>query len=130
MPKRGTAIPICRPPRIFIVLFKPSCQCLKKPIQIRLREAHPIIFNTCPSLILAWYPSVIESALTLGMAIVLSEMTEINYTIIFYAATLIILVGSFALLGKAEGVKIILLSIIFPAILVMFEVLHLAIYRK
>jgi uncharacterized membrane-anchored protein YitT (DUF2179 family) len=62
---------------------------------------------------------------TPGMAIVISELTGINYTIIFYAATLIVLVGSFALLGKAEGVKILLLSIIFPAILVIFEVLHL-----
>lgn len=56
------------------------------------------------------------------MAVVLFGLTGINYTIIFYAATLIILVGTFALPGKAEGVKIILLSIIFPAILVIFEI--------
>jgi hypothetical protein len=42
MPQRGTAIRICRPPRIFILLFKPSCPCLKKPNQIRWRVALPL----------------------------------------------------------------------------------------
>lgn len=61
---------------------------------------------------------------TPGMAIVIAGLTGINYAIIFYAATLIILVVTFAFLGKAEGFKIILLSIIFPAVLVLFEILH------
>lgn len=61
---------------------------------------------------------------TPGIAIVISGLTGINYTIIFYAATLIILVGTFALLGTTEGFKIILLSIVFPAVLVLFEFLH------
>lgn len=61
---------------------------------------------------------------TPGLAIVIAGLTGINYTLIFYAATLIILVGTFVLLGKVEGFKIILLSILFPAILVIFEILH------
>jgi uncharacterized membrane-anchored protein YitT (DUF2179 family) len=61
---------------------------------------------------------------TPGIAILISGLTGINYTIIFYAATLIILVGTFALLGSVEGFKIILLSIVFPAVLVFFEFLH------
>lgn len=61
---------------------------------------------------------------TPGIAIVIAGLTGINYTIFFYAATLIILVGTFALLGTTEGFKIILLSIVFPAVLVVFEILH------
>jgi uncharacterized membrane-anchored protein YitT (DUF2179 family) len=61
---------------------------------------------------------------TPGLAIVIAELTGINYAYIFYAETLIILALSFALLGKAESIKIILLSIVFPAVLVIFEFLQ------
>lgn len=59
------------------------------------------------------------------MAIVLAELTGVNYTIVFYALTLIILISAFLFLGKAEGTKIILLSVAFPAVLILFEVLQL-----
>jgi uncharacterized membrane-anchored protein YitT (DUF2179 family) len=61
---------------------------------------------------------------TAGFAIVIAGLTGINYAIIFYITTLIILVLTFVLLGKAEGFKIIMLSITFPAVLVIFEFLH------
>jgi len=67
MPQRGMARSICRPPRISILLFKPSCQCLKKPNQIRLRVAHPFIFNDNPSVILALNPSVIKTPLNMNI---------------------------------------------------------------
>jgi uncharacterized membrane-anchored protein YitT (DUF2179 family) len=62
---------------------------------------------------------------TAGLAIILAELTGINYTIIFYAQALIILIGAFVLLGKAEGAKIMLLSVTFPAIVILFELLQL-----
>lgn len=59
-----------------------------------------------------------------GIAVVIAELTGINFTFVFFIVSLIILVVTFALLGKAEGFKIILLSIIFPAVLAFFENLH------
>jgi hypothetical protein len=44
-----------------LALFKPSCSCLKKPNQIRLRVAHPFQIN--PSLFVTAFPSVSESTL-------------------------------------------------------------------
>jgi uncharacterized membrane-anchored protein YitT (DUF2179 family) len=58
---------------------------------------------------------------TPGLAIVLAELTGFNYTIIFYVLSLIILIGAFVLLGKVEGTKIVLLSITFPAVVILFE---------
>lgn len=60
-----------------------------------------------------------------GLSIVLSELTGINYTVIFYALALIILISAFVLLGKAEGAKIMLLSVAFPSVLILFEWLQL-----
>ncbi|MFV0438763.1 MAG: YitT family protein [Desulfopila sp.] len=60
-----------------------------------------------------------------GFSIVVSELSGIDYTIIYYLATLTILVGAFVFLGAGEGVKILLLSIVFPAVLMFFEFLHL-----
>jgi uncharacterized membrane-anchored protein YitT (DUF2179 family) len=88
------------------------------------------IFLSCGCFILAFgitailRPNGLITGGTPGIAIVVAELTGINYTIIFYAATLIILVVTFALLGTREGFKIILLSIVFPAVLVLFEFLH------
>lgn len=88
------------------------------------------IFLSCGCIILAFgitailRPNGLITGGTPGIAIVVAELTGINYTIIFYAATLIILVVTFAFLGTREGLKIILLSIVFPAVLVLFEFLH------
>ncbi len=48
-------------PSLFLALFKPSCSCLKKPNQIRLRVAHPYRIN--PSLFVTAFPSVSASTL-------------------------------------------------------------------
>ncbi len=63
MPQKGTVICFCRPPRILIALFKPSCPYFEKHNQIRSRVARPFIFTADPSSVLALNPSVIESAL-------------------------------------------------------------------
>lgn len=62
---------------------------------------------------------------TPGLAIILAELAGVNYTIIFYALTLIILISAFVFLGNTEGAKIVFLSVAFPAVLILFEVLQL-----
>jgi hypothetical protein len=51
----------------------------------------------------------------------LARLTEINYVIIFYSAILIILVATFMFMEISEGLKIILLSIIIPALLIFLK---------
>lgn len=70
-------------------------------------------------------PNGLISGGATGASIVLAQLTGIDYTLIFYALSLIILVSAIAFLGKAEGFKIIFLTVTFPLILIAFDALHL-----
>lgn len=60
-----------------------------------------------------------------GFAIIIDKLTGINYTYIYYLISIVVLVTTWLLMGKREAMKILLLSILFPTILVMFEPLDI-----
>jgi len=59
-----------------------------------------------------------------GLSIILDSLTGISYTYFYYAGSLIILVTTYILTGKYEASKILLLSVLFPAILMLFDNLN------
>lgn len=59
-----------------------------------------------------------------GISIILDKLLGIKYTYIYYALSLIVLISACITLGKREGYKIIILSIVFPVILIVFEKLN------
>jgi len=61
-----------------------------------------------------------------GLSIMLDSVTGINYTYIYYALTLLILLATYLLMGKHEASKIVLLSFLFPAVLMFFNKLNLS----
>ena len=56
-----------------------------------------------------------------GLSFILGNITGISYTIFYYIFSLIILLVTYILLGKYEAKKIIILSILFPSILMVFN---------
>ncbi|MBS3995360.1 MAG: YitT family protein [Alkaliphilus sp.] len=56
-----------------------------------------------------------------GFSFIIDKMFGINYTYIYYLVSTIILTITWIVFGKREGMKILLLSILFPSILVLFE---------
>ncbi len=63
---------------------------------------------------------LITSGIT-GLAIVLEKYLHINYSYIYYFATLIILLITFVLMGKKEIMKIIFLSVLYPTVLLVMQ---------
>lgn len=63
---------------------------------------------------------LITSGIT-GLAIVLEKYLHVNYTYIYYAATLVILLITYSLLGKKEIMKIIFLSVLYPTVLLAMQ---------
>ena len=56
-----------------------------------------------------------------GISIILDSVTGISYTYFYYGLSLLVLLATYILLGKYEARKIVLLSILFPSILVVFS---------
>lgn len=56
-----------------------------------------------------------------GLSVILDKVLNIKYTYIYYVFSIIILISSRIFLGKREALKIILLSLLFPSILMLFE---------
>lgn len=56
-----------------------------------------------------------------GLSIVLEKATGIPYTWMYYGFSMLILLATYLLLGKKEARKILLLSILFPVILILFD---------
>lgn len=63
---------------------------------------------------------LITSGIT-GLAIVLEKYLHINYSYIYYFATLIILLITFVLMGRKEIMKIIFLSVLYPTVLLAMQ---------
>lgn len=60
-----------------------------------------------------------------GISILLDGLIGINYTYIYYLLSIAVLIGAWLLMGKREAAKIILLSVIFPVILIFFEAISI-----
>jgi len=60
-----------------------------------------------------------------GFALITEKLSGINYTYIYYILTMIVLISAWLIMGKREGMKIVVLSILFPVILIIFEKIDL-----
>jgi uncharacterized membrane-anchored protein YitT (DUF2179 family) len=60
-----------------------------------------------------------------GLSLILDDLININYTYIYYVFSLLVLAATYIFLGKHEARKILLLSIVFPSVLVVFNWLDL-----
>lgn len=56
-----------------------------------------------------------------GFSIVLEKAIGIPYTWMYYGLSMVVLLATYLLLGKKEARKILLLSILFPVILILFD---------
>jgi uncharacterized membrane-anchored protein YitT (DUF2179 family) len=56
-----------------------------------------------------------------GISIILESFIHIKYTHIYYALSILVLMSSWAAMGKKEALKILTLSIVFPLVLIVLE---------
>ncbi len=63
---------------------------------------------------------LITSGIT-GIAIILEKYININYSIIYYFFTILVLIVAFILLGKKEIFKIAFISILYPTVLIAMQ---------
>lgn len=66
-------------------------------------------------------PNALITGGVTGISLIVGKVTGINYTIFYYIFSLLILLATHILLGKYEARKILMLSIVFPAILMLFN---------
>lgn len=56
-----------------------------------------------------------------GLSIMLGNLTNINYTFIYYGASVLVLIITYLTIGKYEAGKIVILSILLPTVLLVFN---------
>ncbi len=56
-----------------------------------------------------------------GLAIILGYLLNINYTFIYYGFSLSVMLAAFIFLGKKNALKILLISVIFPMVLIAVD---------
>nr|WP_207706837.1 YitT family protein [Alkaliphilus pronyensis] len=75
-------------------------------------------------------PNGLVSGGVTGISIMLDKLTGIKYTYIYYTISILIFISAWLTLGRREAKKILLLSIIFPLILILFETLDVSFIRN
>ena len=60
-----------------------------------------------------------------GFSFIIDKVFGINYAYIYYLVSIIVLTITWIIMGKREGMKILLLSILFPTTLILFENLNI-----
>lgn len=56
-----------------------------------------------------------------GFSIVIEKIIGVPYTYLYYGLSMIVLLATYLLLGKKEARKILLLSVLFPIVLIVFD---------
>lgn len=56
-----------------------------------------------------------------GISLIIGKVAGINFTYIYYILSILVLITAWVTMGRAEGLKIIALSILFPIFLIVFE---------
>lgn len=75
-------------------------------------------------------PNGLSSGGVTGIVRIIQNFVSINFSILFYAGALIILLVCAVLLGLKEARKILLLTIIYPAFLIIFEQLNVTLLEE
>ncbi|SCY30258.1 YitT family protein [Alkaliphilus peptidifermentans] len=65
-----------------------------------------------------------------GISIILDRLVGVKYTYIYYTLSILIFIGSWMTLGRREAKKIVLLSIIFPLVLIVFEIIDISFIKN
>ncbi|MGX8795412.1 YitT family protein [Fusibacter sp. JL298sf-3] len=65
-----------------------------------------------------------------GFSLVLEKMLNIEYTYVYYLISLAVLIATYLTLGKREASKIVVFSVFFPLILIVFDRLDLVIIEN
>ncbi len=69
-------------------------------------------------------PNGLISGGVTGISILLEQLIKVKYTYIYYTLTILVLSAAWVLIGKKEALKIIVLSLLFPFILIVMENLN------
>lgn len=72
-------------------------------------------------------PNGFVSTGTLGLALVLSKFAALNYTIIYYGISVLIVVAASIILGKKEFFNIIFISLLYPVVLLVTQFVDVSI---
>ncbi|MBM7614895.1 YitT family protein [Alkaliphilus hydrothermalis] len=86
-----------------------------------------IVFVTIGCMLLAFAitsilkPNGLMTGGITGTSIILEQLLKINYSYLYYGLSLLVLLLAFLVFGKREAYKIITLSILFPILLILFE---------
>ncbi|KAB3525591.1 YitT family protein [Alkaliphilus serpentinus] len=75
-------------------------------------------------------PNGLVSGGITGISIILDKLIGIKYTYLYYTLSILIFISAWLALGRREGKKIILLSIIFPLVLIALETLDLSLIKN
>ncbi|NLY70993.1 MAG: YitT family protein [Clostridiales bacterium] len=65
-----------------------------------------------------------------GICRLLQELTGINYSILYYTFSFLILIACALLLGLREARKLVMMTVLFPAILMLFERLNITLLQE
>lgn len=66
-------------------------------------------------------PSRLVTGGVTGISIILGKVLNFDYTVIYYVLSIAVLIATYLVLGRREGRKIVLLSIFFPLLLMVFS---------
>ncbi|WP_206460761.1 YitT family protein [Anaerovorax sp. IOR16] len=75
-------------------------------------------------------PNGLSSGGITGIVRILQQYMDINFSLLYYVGAMIILIICWILLGRKEAKKIILMSILYPAFLMIFEQLDLLLLEQ
>lgn len=65
-----------------------------------------------------------------GISIIMEKFIYVNYTYIYYTLSVGTLVAAWCLIGKKEGIKIIVLSLVYPLVLIAFQKLNFCLIKN
>ncbi len=75
-------------------------------------------------------PNGLSSGGISGIARIIQQFVDIDFSLLYYMGAMIVLVVCFFLLGAKEAKKILLLSVLYPSVLVVFERLNITLLQQ
>ncbi len=75
-------------------------------------------------------PNGLSSGGVTGIVRILQQYIDVNFSLLYYIGAMIILMICWVLLGKKEAKKIILMTLLYPAFLILFEQLDLVLLEQ
>lgn len=92
-----------------------------------------VVIGTCLmafSSIGVMVPNGLSSGGISGIARIIQQFVDIDFSLLYYVGAMIVLVVCFFLLGAKEAKKILLLSLLYPSVMVIFERLDITLLQQ